>query len=85
MAYSARKYLPTTTASDKVLHNKTLAIASNTKNDGYQLGLVSLIYNFFWQKIWADIISKDQPFANESRKPIIRKFKERKIYSLSYG
>ena len=48
MAYSTYKYLPRKTASDKVLHNKTFAIASNTKNDGYQRGLVSLIYNFFW-------------------------------------
>ena len=85
MAYSTYKYLPRKTASDKVLHNKTFAIASNTKNDGYQRGLVSLIYNFFWQKIWTDIVWKDQSFANGSHKPIVRKFKERKIYSLSYG
>ena len=36
IAYSAYKDLPGRTASDKVLHDKEFAIASNPQYDGYQ-------------------------------------------------
>ena len=35
------------TQSDKVLKDKTFAIANNTKHDGYQRGLASMVYRFF--------------------------------------
>ena len=33
--------------SDKVLRDKAFEIASNPKYDGYQRGLVSMVYKFF--------------------------------------
>ena len=39
--------LPGRTASEKTLCDKTFDIAKNSKNDGYQYGFVSMVYNFF--------------------------------------
>ena len=83
IAYGKDKYLTKRTQSDKVLRGKTFKIASNSKYNGYQRGLTSMVYKFF------DKNSKDsgiksmpnQQLANELRKPIIRKFKERSVYS----
>ena len=41
------KDLPRKMASDKVLHYKAFEIASNSKYDGYQGGLASMVYKFF--------------------------------------
>ena len=48
MAYGDYTDLNTRTATDKVLHDKTFNIAKNPKYDGYQCGLASMVYNFFW-------------------------------------
>ena len=47
MPYGDFKELPRRTASDKVLRDKTFNIAKNPKYDGYQRGLVSMVYKFF--------------------------------------
>ena len=47
MAYGDFKDLKRKTASDKILRDKAFNIAKNPKYDGYQRGLVSMIYNFF--------------------------------------
>ena len=47
MAYGDFKDLTRITASDKMLHDKAFNIAKNPKYDGYQRGLVSMIYKFF--------------------------------------
>ena len=39
------KNLPRRTASDKVLHDKKFNIAKNSKYDGYQRGLASLVFS----------------------------------------
>ena len=82
------KDLPRNTASDKVLHNKAFALASNPECDGYQRGLTSMVYKFFDKKYrdpttrtGAGIISKEHKLDNELNKPITRKFKKRKVYS----
>ena len=36
------------TQSDKVLRDKATKIASDPKYDGYQRGLASMVYKFFW-------------------------------------
>ena len=36
------------TQSDKVLKVKAFKIASNPKYGGYQKGLTSMVYKFFW-------------------------------------
>ena len=48
MAYSDFKDLVKRTASDKVLRDKAFSIAKNPKYDGYQRGLASMLYKFFW-------------------------------------
>ena len=48
--YGKYKDLTKETESDKVLKNKALKIASNPKDDGYQRGLVSIVYKFFDKK-----------------------------------
>ena len=50
MAYEDFKELPRRTASNKILHNKAFNFAKNSKYDGYQRGLGSVIYNFFDKK-----------------------------------
>ena len=44
MVYGDFKDLTRRTASDKILRDKTFSITKNPKYDGYQLGLVSVVY-----------------------------------------
>ena len=78
IAYGDFKNLKRRTQSDKVLKDKAFAIASNRKYDGYQRGLVSMIYQFFDKKSKGsgikNEIKENQQLANERHKPIIRKF-----------
>ena len=48
MAYGDFKDLTRRTASEKILRNKAFNIAKNKKYDGYERGLASIVYNFFW-------------------------------------
>ena len=50
MAYGDFKDLTRRTASDKILHDKVVNIAKNLKYDGYQRGIVSVVYNVFDKK-----------------------------------
>ena len=72
------------TQSDKVLKDKAFKIASDPKYDGYQRGLPSMVYKFFDKKPSGSgiIIEANYQLADELHKPIIRKFKKRKVYSL---
>ena len=47
MAYGDFKDLARRTASDKVLRDKAFNIAKNSKYDGYQRGLASMVYKIF--------------------------------------
>ena len=47
MAYGKSKDLVKRTQSDKVLKDKAFKIASDPKYDGYQRGIVSMVYKFF--------------------------------------
>ena len=47
MAYGKSKYLTKRAQSDKVLRDKAFKIASDTKLDGYQRGLASMVHKFF--------------------------------------
>ena len=47
LAYRDFNDLAKTTVADKVLCDKTFKIAKNSKYDGYQCGLASLVYNSF--------------------------------------
>ena len=83
MAYGKSKDLTKRTQSDKVLRDKAFKIASNPKYDGYQRGLASMVYKFFDKKSSGSGIANEPNYqlANELHKPIIRKFKKRKVYS----
>ena len=48
MADEDFKDLPRRTASDKVFRDKAFNIAKNSKYDGCQKGLASMVYNFFF-------------------------------------
>ena len=83
MAYGKSKDLAERTQSDKVLRDKAFKIASNPKYDDYQRGLPSMVYKFFDKKYCENGIVNEPNYqlANELHKPIIRKFKKRKVYS----
>ena len=82
MAYGKSKYLVKRTQSDKVLRGKAFKIASDPKYDGYQSGLASMVYKFFDKKSKGSGIINESNYqlANELQKPIIKKFKKRKVY-----
>ena len=91
MAYGDFKGLKRRTASDRILRDKVFNIAKNSKYDGYQRGLASMVYKFFDKKS-ASLSDKSVPgsgianneikqniqLAKELHKPITRK---RKVYS----
>ena len=85
MTYGDFKDLKRRTASDKILRDKAFNIAKNPKYDGYQRGLASMIYKFFSKKSAGSGVNTPLEFndqlAKELHKPIIRKFKKRKVYS----
>ena len=83
MAYGKSKDLVERTQSDKVLRDKAFEIASNPKYDEYQRGLASMVYTFFDKNSSGSGIINELNYqlANELHKPIIKKFKKRKVYS----
>ena len=50
MAYEDFKDLKRRIFSDKILKDKAFNIAKNTKYDGYQRGISSMVYKFFYKK-----------------------------------
>ena len=85
MDYGKSKDLKKRAQSDKFLKDKAFKIARNAKYDGYQIGLTSMVYKIFDKKSKGGGIFANEPnfqLANELHKPIIRKFKKRKVYSM---
>ena len=95
-AYSDSKDLIKRTAADKILKNKAFDLAKDPKYDGYQRGLASMVYKFFDSKVASPdkksigsgakhvhtkLTPQNKQLADELHKPIIRKFKKRKVYS----
>ena len=91
-AYSDSKDLTKRTVADKVLRDKAFNIAKNSKYDGYQRGLASMVYKSFDKKsasladkstrgsgVNIKLSPQNQQLVEELHKPIIRKFKKRKI------
>ena len=84
MAYGDFKDLKRRKASDKILRDKIFNITKNPKYDGYQIA--SMVYKFFDKKLKGsgvanNLIKQNLQLAEELHKPIIRKFKKRKVYS----
>ena len=96
-AYSDSKDLTKRTVADKTLRNKAFNVAQDSKYDGYQRGLASMVYKFFDKKsasladkpakgsgvttLTNKYLSQNQQLAEELHQPIIRKFKKRKVHS----
>ena len=84
-AYEDFKDLSKRTASDKVLGDKPFKISRNSKYDGYDRGLASMVYKFFHKKSEGsgikNEITQNQQLAEELHKPIIRTFKKTRVYS----
>ena len=84
-AYSDSKDLTKRTVADKILKYRAFIIAKDTKYDGYQRGLTSMVYKVFDKKSegsGAKLIPENEQLANELHKPIIRKFEKRRVYSI---
>ena len=71
------------TASDKILRDKAFSIAKNTKYDGYQRGLASMVYKLFAKKSAGGGVNIPLEFNEqlELYKPINRKLKKKKVCS----
>ena len=79
MANGDFKDLKRRTFSEKVLRDKAFNIAKNPKYDGYQRGLVSMVYKFFDKKSKGSGVANNETKQNlqsakELHKPIIRNF-----------
>ena len=85
MVYGDFKDIVRRTASDKLLRDKVFNLAKNLKYDVYQRGLASMVYKLFDKKSKGGGVNIPLEFneqlAEELHKPIIRKFKKRKVYS----
>ena len=51
MVYQDFKDLPTRATFDKVLGDKAFNLVKNPKRNGYQRGIVSLVYNCFTKSL----------------------------------
>ena len=92
MAHGDFKDLAKRTAADEVLRNKAFKIARDQKYDGYQRGLASMVFEFFDKKsqgsghsLQVATNNENIQLADELHKPIIKKFKKRKVYSSFRG
>ena len=86
MTYRDFNDLAKRTAADKILRDKAFDITKNFRYDGYQRGLVSMVYTFFDKKTKGSVVttlanksaikfmSQNEKIADELHKPIIRKF-----------
>ena len=83
MAYGKSKNLAKRTQSDKILQDEAFKIPSDSKYDGYQRDLASMIYEFFDKKSSVSVVANEPNYqlVNELCKNIIGKFKKREAYS----
>ena len=65
-AYANHKDLINRSEADNVLRDKAYDIASNPEYDGYQRGLVSMVYKFFDKKSIESEIKKDMTKSSSS-------------------
>ena len=79
--YGGFKDLKRSIASDKVLIDKAFNIAKNTKYNGYQSELASIVYKYFDKKSKGSGVNievkHNEQLAKELHKPIIRNLKKK--------
>ena len=66
--------------SDKILKDRVYEIARNRGYDGYKRALTSMVYEFFDWKTGSGI-SVNEQLAEELHKPVMNKFKKRKVHA----
>ena len=89
-AYSDSKNLTKRTVADEILKNKAFNIAKNSKFDGYETGLASVVHKFLDKKskgsgakyINTKLIPQNQQLAEELHKPIIKNFEKKSQHSI---
>ena len=85
MAHGDFKDLARRTFAEKVLRDKVFDVAKNPKYDWYQREIASMVYKYLDKKTFGSGIKYenifDKELAEELHKPIIRKFKKRKVQS----
>ena len=87
MTYVDFQNLARRTVSDKRLRDKAFNIAKNAKYDGYQSGLVSMVYKLFDKKsatgsgVANNEVKQNLQLVKELHNPIIRNFIKRTVYS----
>ena len=83
-AYSDSKDMAKGTISDKIRKDRHFQIDMNRNYDGYQRALASMVYKFFDKKTGLRV-SVNEHLAEELHKPVIKKFKRRKVYARFKG
>ena len=86
-AYADHKDLINRTKSYKVLRDKVYHIASNPEYDGYQRGLVNMVYKFFDKKLMGSGINtvklSSSILADELHQSVIKKiWKKKSIFTI---
>ena len=83
MACGKSKDLVRRTQSDNIFRDKAFKIGSDPKYDDYERGLAPMVCKFFGKKSSGSGITNGSNYqlANELHKPIIKKFKKRKVHS----
>ena len=85
IAYGDFKDLARRTAPNKILHDKAFNIVKNPKYYKYKRGLALMVYTFFDKKTSGSGIKNEntsnKELAEELHKPIIKRFKKRKVQS----
>ena len=79
-AYSDSKDLAKKTISEKILKDRAYEIARNRNYNGYQRTLASMAYKLFDKKTGSGL-SVNEQLTEELHKPVIKKFKRRKVYT----
>ena len=83
MAYGDFKDLNRRTVPHKILRDKAFDIAKNSKYDGYQRGLASVVYKCFDKKTSCGTVKNEnisnKELAEELHKPVIKKLKKSKL------
>ena len=74
-AYGDFKDLTRRTASNKILRDKAFKVAKNSECDGYQRGLISMVFKVLIKKLLLRVYGQIP-----KQRPIIRKLKNRKVH-----
>ena len=85
MAYGHFKDLDRRTTADEVLSEKAFNIAKSLKYNEYQRGFASMVYKYFDKKTTGETIKNEAitniELAVELHRPILKRFKKRKVHS----